>query len=147
MCYRQRVIAIAWLANKLYAIEEKSKEVHVANVYRHGPCPCLLSSTTPLSTVQTLVQCNDNSIRCNFNINYINNDDIDNSLLNGSNLHLNKAGDKALGGAFCSFLKSSRPINTRQVPSRNNQRFFHQTGRHTTQWTEYLMFVSQVLRN
>ena len=81
------------------------------------------------------------------NINYINNDDIDNSLLNGSNLHLNKAGDKALGGAFCSFLKSSRPINTRQVPSRNNQRFFHQTGRHTTQWTEYLMFVSQVLRN
>ena len=26
---------IAWLANKLYAIEEKSK-VEVANVYRHG---------------------------------------------------------------------------------------------------------------
>jgi hypothetical protein len=61
-------------------------------------------------------------------INYINNDDIDKSLLNGSNLHLNKAGDKALGGALCSYLKSSRPINTRQVPSRNNQRFFHQTG-------------------
>jgi hypothetical protein len=58
----------------------------------------------------------------------INNDDIDKSLLNGSNLHLNKAGDKALGGALCSYLKSSRPINTRQVPSRNNQRFFHQTG-------------------
>jgi hypothetical protein len=65
----------------------------------------------------------------------------------GSNLHLNKAGDKALGSAFCSYLKSTRPVNTRQVPSRNNQRFFHQTGRHTTQWTEYLMFVSQVLRN
>jgi hypothetical protein len=81
------------------------------------------------------------------NINYINNDDIDKSLLNGSNLHLNKAGDKALGGAFCSYLKSSRPINTRQVPSRSNQHFFHQTARHTTQWTEYLMFVSQVLRN
>jgi hypothetical protein len=65
MCYRQRVIAIAWLANKLYAIEEQSKEVHVANVYRHGPCPCvcLLSSTTPLSTVQTRFQCNDNSTR------------------------------------------------------------------------------------
>ena len=58
------------------------------------------------------------------NINYINNDDIDKSLLNGSNLHLNKAGDKALGRAFCSYLKSSRPMNTRQVPSRNNQRFF-----------------------
>jgi hypothetical protein len=55
---------IAWLANKLYAIEEKSKEVHVANVYCHGPCLCLLSSTTPLSTVQTRhtrVQCNDKS--------------------------------------------------------------------------------------
>ena len=81
------------------------------------------------------------------NINYINNDDIDKSPLNGSNLHLNKAGDKALGGAFCSYLKSSRPINTRQVPSRSNQHFFHQTARHTTQWTECLMFVSQVLRN
>ena len=60
-CYRQ---SLAWLANKpVYAIEEKSKEVHVANVYRHGPCLCLLSSTTPLSTVQTRVQCNDNSTR------------------------------------------------------------------------------------
>jgi hypothetical protein len=39
------------------------------------------------------------------NINYMNNDDIDKSLLNGSNLHLNKAGDyKALGGAFCFYL-------------------------------------------
>jgi hypothetical protein len=65
------------------------------------------------------------------NINYINNDDIDKSLLNGSNLHLNKAGDKALGGTFCSYLKSSRPINTRQVPSRNNQRFF------SPNWTAY----------
>ena len=37
---------IAWLANKLYAIEEKGKEL------------CLLSSTT--STVQTRVECNDN---------------------------------------------------------------------------------------
>jgi hypothetical protein len=45
----------AWLANKLYAIEEKGKDV--ANVCRHGPC--LLSSTT----VQTRVQCNDNSTR------------------------------------------------------------------------------------
>jgi hypothetical protein len=49
---------IAWLANKLYAIEEKSKEV--ANVYRHG-LTFLLSST--MSTVQTRVQCNDNSTR------------------------------------------------------------------------------------
>ena len=45
---------IAWLANKLYAIEEKGKEV--ANVYRHGLC--LLSSTT--STVQT--RCENQSV-------------------------------------------------------------------------------------
>jgi hypothetical protein len=30
------LLPIAWLANKLYAIEEKSKEV--ANTYRHRPC-------------------------------------------------------------------------------------------------------------
>jgi hypothetical protein len=62
MCYRQRVIEEN-ARRYMYAIEEKSKEVHVANVYRHGPCLCLLSSTTPLSTVQTLVQCNDNCTR------------------------------------------------------------------------------------
>jgi hypothetical protein len=65
MCfYRQRVIANRLARRQaLYAIEEKSKEVHVANVYRHGPCLCLLCSTTPLSTVQTRVQYNDNSTR------------------------------------------------------------------------------------
>ena len=30
---------------------------------QYGPCLCLLSSTTPLSTVQTPVQCNDISTR------------------------------------------------------------------------------------
>ena len=35
------------------------------------------------------------------NITYIDNDYIDRSMLNGSNLHLNKHGDKSLGGAFC----------------------------------------------
>jgi hypothetical protein len=30
---------------------------------QYGPCLCLLSSTTPLSTVQTRVQCNDISTR------------------------------------------------------------------------------------
>ena len=64
MClYRQRVIANRLARHKLHAIEDKSKEVHVANVYRHGPCLCLLCSTTPLSSVQTRVQCNDNSTR------------------------------------------------------------------------------------
>jgi hypothetical protein len=51
---------IAWLANKLYTIEEKGRAAEVANVYRHGPC--LLSSLYS-TTVQTRIQCNDNSTR------------------------------------------------------------------------------------
>jgi hypothetical protein len=65
MCYRQRVIANRLARQKALCKRRKkqAKERHVANVYRHGPCLCLLSSTTPLSTVQTRVQCNDNSTR------------------------------------------------------------------------------------
>ena len=54
MCYRQQA-----LCNR----RKKQGGTCIANVYRHGPCLCLLSSSTPLSTVQTLVQCNDNSTR------------------------------------------------------------------------------------
>ena len=53
MCYRQRVIA-----NRLarqQALCNRGK--------KQGGCLCLLCSTTPLSTVQTRVQCNDNSTR------------------------------------------------------------------------------------
>ena len=57
------------------------------------------------------------------NIYYIDNDDIDKSLLNRSNLHLNKVGDKALRGAFCTFLKSNRASNTKPVPTTNGQNF------------------------
>ena len=42
------------------------------------------------------------------NVTLINNDNIDESRLNGSNLHLNRFGDIALGSAFCSYLKSFR---------------------------------------
>ena len=64
MClYRQRVIANGLARQQALCNRRKSKEVHVANVYRHGPCLCLLRSTTPLSTVQNRVQCNDNSTR------------------------------------------------------------------------------------
>ena len=51
MClYRQRVIA-----NRL------ARQQALCN--RRKPCLCLLCSTTPLSTAQTRVQCNDNSTR------------------------------------------------------------------------------------
>jgi hypothetical protein len=49
---------IAWLANKLYAIEEKGKEV--ANMYRRSRTYFVLILSSTTSTVQTRVQCNDN---------------------------------------------------------------------------------------
>ena len=50
------------------------------------------------------------------NIAYIDNSCIllGRSLLNGSNLHLNWDGDKVLGSAFCTYLKSDR-ISTRNT--------------------------------
>ena len=41
-------------------------------------------------------------------VTFINNNNIDESRLNGSKLHLNRFGDIALGYAFCSYLKSHR---------------------------------------
>ena len=42
------------------------------------------------------------------NVKLINNNNIDESRLNGSKLHLNRFGNIALGSAFCSYLKSLR---------------------------------------
>jgi hypothetical protein len=44
----------------------------------------------------------------NHKIAFINNDCIEQPLLNRSNLHLNKSGDRALGSAFCTYLKQCR---------------------------------------
>ena len=48
------------------------------------------------------------SLCAQHNITFINNDHIDKSFLNRSNLHLNKIGDTALGRAFCTYLRSIR---------------------------------------
>ena len=77
---------------------------------------------------------------------YIDNDDMDKSLLNRSNLHLNKVGDRALGSAFCTFLKSNRGSNTRPVPTTIGQPFFRLARYRMKEWTNYLKHVSQVLR-
>ena len=42
---------------------------------------------------------------------FFNNDYIDRSLLNRSNLHLDREGDRTLGSVFCSYLKSSVNLN------------------------------------
>ena len=61
------------------------------------------------------------------NIYYINNDNIDKPLLNRSNfVHLNKVGDKALGSAFCTFLRSLRVSHAGPVPPGSGEPFFHQ---------------------
>ena len=43
------------------------------------------------------------------NISFIDNSNIDKTMLNRSNLHLNYNGDKAMGKTFCSYLRSVRP--------------------------------------
>jgi hypothetical protein len=68
MCYRQRVIAQS-LGSPTSLCNRRKKQggisrtcsQRVPSVHGLCPCVCLLSSTTPLSTVQTRVQCNDNS--------------------------------------------------------------------------------------
>lgn len=84
------------------------------------------------------------------NINFINNNNIDKSFLNGSNLHLNWKGDKALGSAFCKYVKSFRvkTPNSVSVPMGENNQFFHHAyGHRNREWTLYLEYVSQSLRN
>ena len=79
-------------------------------------------------------------------IGYIDNDCIDNSMLNRSNLHLNKNGDRALGSSFCAFLKPKQIPNCASNTTRNSGHFLwkswnirRETGQCTTRsrQTEY----------
>lgn len=79
-------------------------------------------------------------------ITFIDNSCIDKSLLNRSKLHLNREGDKALGGAFCTSLKSGRIGNTNMASSRNDSHFFRQSHGHQKDWTMYLAHVKQVMK-
>ncbi len=77
------------------------------------------------------------------NITFIDNDHIDRSLLNGSNLHLNHMGDRVLGGSICTYLKSNRAKTSSKPPMNHQKNFFHHRKR---DWTMYLNYVSQALR-
>ena len=82
------------------------------------------------------------------NVHFINNNNIDKSFLNGSNLHLNRKGDSALGNAFCTYIKSNRVKTPSKVSvplSENNQGFHHVYGHRNREWTLYLEYVSQRL--
>ena len=61
---------------------------------------------------------------------YIDNDCIDNSMLNRSNLHLNKNGDRALGSAFCAFLKPKQIPNYASNTTRNSGHFLWKSWEH-----------------
>jgi hypothetical protein len=54
--------------------------------------------------------------------------------------------DKALGGAFCTYLKSDRIGNTNMASSRNDSHFFRQSHGHQKDWTMYLAHVKQVMK-
>ncbi len=79
-------------------------------------------------------------------ITIINNDCIDESSLNGSRLHLNRMGDRALGSAFCTFLKSNRMRSTSMASSHHGNHFFRPTHGRQQDWTMYLNHVKQMLK-
>ena len=73
-------------------------------------------------------------------ITYKNNSYIGKPLLNRSNLHLNMDGDKALGRAFCTYLKSNRIQNT-------NNHFFRPPPSCQNEWTMYINHVKCMMKH
>ena len=73
-------------------------------------------------------------------ITYIDNSYIGKSLLNRSNLHLNRDGDKALGRAFCTYLKSNRIQNS-------NDHFFRPPPGRQKEWTMYISHVKRMMKH
>ena len=91
-----------------------------------------------------------NNLCSNRNITFLNNDHIDRSFLNRSNLHLNQLGDRVLGSAYCTYLKSARvrPTGNIQKPVGNDKQFFRQAyGHRNREWTMYLQYVNQALNH
>ena len=80
---------------------------------------------------------------------YIDNDCIDNSMLNRSNLHLNKNGDRALGSAFCAFLKPKQIPNYASNTTRNSGHFLWKSWEHQKRDRSmcYQKQANKVLRN
>ena len=80
---------------------------------------------------------------------YIDNDCIDNSMLNRSNLHLNKNGDRALGSAFCTFLKPKQIANYASNTTRNSGHFLWKSWEHQKRDRSmyYQKQANRVLRN
>ena len=88
----------------------------------------------------------DNNLRSNSNyITFLNNDHIDRSFLNRSNMYLNQLGDRVLGSAYCTYLISVRVRPTGNIPKPvgNDKQFFRQAyGHRNREWTMYLYSMS-----
>ena len=78
--------------------------------------------------------CSKHKITC------IDNSNIGNSLLNRSNLHLNRDGDKALRRAFRTYLKSNRIRNT-------NNHFFRPPSVRQKEWTTHINLVKRTMNH
>lgn len=76
-------------------------------------------------------------------ITFIDNDCIEQPLLNKSNLHLNKNGDRALGSAFCAYLKQGRTNHQNNNVRNINKQVFQTSQRRD--WTEYLKYIERVM--
>ena len=80
-------------------------------------------------------------------ITLIENDAINKQNLNRSLLHLNKQGDRLLGGAFCSYLRSIRPNNPgmrENVPTVNFWKTIRPYPRCSIEWMNNLKNVKQL---
>ena len=78
------------------------------------------------------------------NITFIDNSNIDKTMLNRSNLHLNYNGDRALGKTFCFYLRSVRPDN-----ASNNGHYFRQDRRQSSRpkdWATCLTYLAHVAK-
>ena len=79
------------------------------------------------------------------NITFIDNSNIDQSMLNRSNLHLNYTGDKAFGKTLCAYIRSIRSGKT----TYDSSKFFRQGRRQSSRpkdWTTCLTYLAHVAK-
>ena len=117
-------------------VKNKTRKIAISSVIKRYDSKV---SNEKVSTFNRLVH----GLCIKHKIAFIDNDCIDQPLLNKSNLHLNKDGDRALGKAFCAYLKQGRSDLTNKNVRIINKQVFQTSQR--TDWTKYLKYVKRVL--
>ena len=87
------------------------------------------------------------SICAKQNIAFIDNSCIDKPLLNRSNLHLNREGDRTLGSAFCNYLKLIRIRKPNALLNTQAENFFWPVYGRRKEWTTHLKTVRNMIKN